>query len=200
MIQSIRVISKEQQATSKWAGGTTTQLSIYPENASYSDRNFLWRLSSAVVELEESTFTKLPDYDRHLMILEGELKLVHDKHHSTVLKQYQQDSFEGAWDTTSFGSARDFNLMIKKGIEGGLKYNRVNCEEILKQELVNKADEDSFYTCYCYKGYTKISIDEREILLAEGELLIIQYQKRIDITMQALEGAASDIITAEIFL
>ena len=39
------------------------RVSIAPENGNYQSRDFLWRLSSATVELEESTFTSLPDFD-----------------------------------------------------------------------------------------------------------------------------------------
>ena len=66
----IQKISADMQAVSRWSGGTTTQLAISPANALYADREFLWRVSSAVVELPESDFTPLPDYDRILMILE----------------------------------------------------------------------------------------------------------------------------------
>ena len=50
--------------TSTWSGGTTTQLAIAPEGAVYAERSFLWRVSSATVELETSDFTPLPDYNR----------------------------------------------------------------------------------------------------------------------------------------
>ena len=63
---------------SAWSGGTTTQLAIYPENAVYADRDFLWRVSSATVDLEDSDFTPLPDYDRLIATLEGEIVLTHN--------------------------------------------------------------------------------------------------------------------------
>ena len=47
--------------TTSWSGGTTTQLTIAPAGAVYADRDFLWRVSSATVELDESDFTALPD-------------------------------------------------------------------------------------------------------------------------------------------
>ena len=46
---------------SKWSGGTNTQVAIAPEGAVYADRDFLWRLSSARVELEHSA---VPDPTR----------------------------------------------------------------------------------------------------------------------------------------
>ena len=46
--------------TTTWSGGKTTQLAIAPDGASYAERAFLWRISSATVELEASDFTPLP--------------------------------------------------------------------------------------------------------------------------------------------
>ena len=47
-----KLLTKEDYVTTTWSGGTTTQLAIAPEGAVYADREFLWRLSSAGVELE----------------------------------------------------------------------------------------------------------------------------------------------------
>ena len=63
--------------TSKWTGGTTRQLAIFPQESKYLERNFVWRLSSATCDLEETTFSKLPDYDRVLMVLSGDVVLAH---------------------------------------------------------------------------------------------------------------------------
>ena len=42
--------------TTTWSGGKTTQLAIAPDGASYAERAFLWRISSATVELEAYGF------------------------------------------------------------------------------------------------------------------------------------------------
>ena len=70
-----KLLTKADYVTTSWSGGTTTQLAIAPEGAVYADRDFLWRLSSATVELDHSDFTPLPDYNRFLAILDGEIKL-----------------------------------------------------------------------------------------------------------------------------
>ena len=49
-----KLLTQADQVTTTWSGGTTTQLAIAPEGAVYADRDFLWRLSSAKVELEHS--------------------------------------------------------------------------------------------------------------------------------------------------
>ena len=98
-----------------WSGGTTTELSIEPRESIYADRDFLWRLSSATVELEESDFTSLPDYDRIIMTLQGSIELRHNGGGWLELQEYEPYSFDGADDTQSIGKVVDFNLMLRKG-------------------------------------------------------------------------------------
>jgi len=47
----IRKLTQSEYRTSSWSGGTTTQIAIFPPEAEYADRDFLWRVSSAAVEL-----------------------------------------------------------------------------------------------------------------------------------------------------
>ncbi|SDK12142.1 HutD family protein [Natronincola ferrireducens] len=104
MTYEIELIKKHQLQTNRWSGGTTTQLAIYPKDAIYSNEgNFTWRLSSARVEVEESVFTPLPNIQRVLMIIEGELLLQHQGHHKSILKPFDQDRFSGSWTTKSVG-------------------------------------------------------------------------------------------------
>ncbi len=49
------------------------------------------------------------------MVLEGELTLEHEDHHSARLQPFQQDAFAGDWITRSKGRARDFNIMLARG-------------------------------------------------------------------------------------
>ena len=70
-------VEERDYLVSHWAGGTTAQIAIAPEGALYSDRDFLWRVSSARVELEESVFTSLPDYHRWISTLAGGMVLSH---------------------------------------------------------------------------------------------------------------------------
>lgn len=105
---------------SSWSGGETTELYIYPENAIYKNQDFDFRVSSATVNVEQSDFTKLINYNRYIMILEGNLKLVHEDHHTVVLNKFDVDYFSGAYNTKSYGTCVDFNLMLKDNIKGNL--------------------------------------------------------------------------------
>lgn len=110
------LLTREQYVTSRWAGGTTTQLAICPAGADYAARDFLWRLSSAEVAQEYSVFTSLPDYDRFLGIVEGELFLQTDDDGFFPLPVGQVWAFDGGKRVISQGTCRDFNLMLRKGV------------------------------------------------------------------------------------
>ena len=70
---NIQKISEKDHVHSTWAGGTTTQVYISPENSVFTERKFDFRISSAVVAIEESDFTPFPGFSRILMVLVGEL-------------------------------------------------------------------------------------------------------------------------------
>jgi environmental stress-induced protein Ves len=178
MMHSIKIINREQQPISSWAGGTTTQIAIYPEDSLYLDRDFLWRLSTAVVEVEESTFTSLAGFDRRLMVLEGELLLVHKEHHTVRLRSFEQDSFKGEWDTTSYGRARDFNLMLKEGLKGSLRHIALEGLAETEVKLESEASRKCFYACYCYTGEVSFKHENKEYVLTEGELLLMEYNSQ----------------------
>ncbi|MGH4122380.1 MAG: HutD/Ves family protein [Clostridium sp.] len=176
---NIEVIKKNQHKTSEWSGGTTTQLYIYPENSQYDQRNFKWRLSSAKVQVESSTFTSLQGISRLIMVLEGELHLKHKDHHNATLKALQQDSFSGDWITTSFGRVTDFNLMLAQGYKGKLEaisFKSGDFKDMLLCNNVNDAQKCSKITeaFYIVKGDVEINIGANEkIGLNKGDLALV---------------------------
>lgn len=127
---------KSNYEINEWSGGTTTELFIYPEGAEYAERNFHFRLSTATVEAEESTFTPLAGVNRTLMVLYGDLELDHEGHHSKKLGPFEQDHFKGDWNTCSRGKCVDFNLMCRGNTTGELngfalqkhQYRILDCE------------------------------------------------------------------------
>ncbi len=169
---------------SRWSGGTTTELAICPPDALYSDRDFLWRVSSAVVELPESDFTPLPDYDRILMILEGELRLSHDGEKEYVLRPLEQTFFDGASRTFSRGQVTDFNLMMRKGRCTGCVEARVMRDEVWSDVL--KKEYES-HLVYCIDGEAEIDLKDRVYHVAKGESLLVEGS---DATVCSIRGSA----------
>ena len=159
-------LTPEDYATSCWSGGTTTELLIRPHGAVYGQRDFLCRISSATVELEESTFTALPDYDRLIATLEGTITLVHDDGEPLVLAPYQVHAFDGGSHTVSLGRCRDFNLMLRKGRATG------SLRPLLVTDPVSCPLSPAAQTAllYCAKGACTV----QGVALATGEGLLLE--------------------------
>ncbi|MDM8534199.1 HutD family protein [Clostridiaceae bacterium HSG29] len=142
----MKLIKSKNLITKNWSGGKTRELYIFPENKLYENRDFDFRISSATVEVEESVFTSLPNYNRILMILEGELFIEHTNHHSINLKQFEIDEFSGEWETRSKGKVTDFNLMMTSNLKGNVKVITING----KYSETKKINE--VFVFYCYEG------------------------------------------------
>lgn len=164
----LKVIKKKELAINKWSGGTTTQIAIYPENSQYKKLDFLWRISSAKVEVEKSEFTSLPGVDRILIILEGEMKLQHKDHHSREMKKYDMDFFRGSWETTSIGKVTDFNIMTRTGCSA--ETDIINMDSTVDEiPLVNGAN-----IFYCSEEEMELEINSTSLTLEKGDTLVAE--------------------------
>ena len=112
-MKDIQLIPAETYTTTNWSGGKTSELFIYPPESNFKVGDFTLRISIATVEVESSEFTALPDVHRTLMVLDGNLKLEHENHHTCELAAFEQDQFSGDWKTKSWGKVIDFNVMTK---------------------------------------------------------------------------------------
>jgi environmental stress-induced protein Ves len=164
----IEHFKKDVLSTSRWSGGTTTQLYIYPPGSKYSKRDFLFRLSTAAIEIEESVFTPLPGYARKLMLLDGKLELIHNDSIENKLQKFDVADFSGDWQTKSKGMARDFNLIYKKPIDGDLQGFAIKSGETknLFPEIHN-----NFAALYISAGSGEINPQQSFIKFTEGDFI-----------------------------
>ena len=170
----MRRLTKENYICSQWSGGTTTQLYLAPEGASYGDRDFLWRVSSATVELEESDFTALPDYDRWIATLEGSITLTHGDGQRVCLAPYEVYAFDGGAHTHSRGRCTDFNLMVRKGKgRGALRALRVSGEDGTTIEAA-LSGADGVLVLYCARGRCRLTEGGESILLEAGDSVLAE--------------------------
>jgi environmental stress-induced protein Ves len=166
-----KIFTKDDLTTTTWQGGTTTQLYIYPENASYAERNFDFRISTAKVESETSQFTSLPNVHRKLMILDGSITINHESHHSKKLAKFGIDTFEGNWKTSAIGTCTDFNLMSTKNKNGSIEAFQIEKNGNL---LIDKSALSKWLILYVYTGEINIKLKEEKLKLEEGSVLIIE--------------------------
>ena len=68
-------LPKNDSKASIWSGGLTYEYMVYPETASYADRDFAFRISSTKIEKIPSEFTKFKGYHRYLVMLDNALDI-----------------------------------------------------------------------------------------------------------------------------
>lgn len=192
-----RILKEENYNISNWTGGKTKQLAIFPEDGNYLERDFVWRLSSATCEEEESSFSKLPDFNRVLVVLEGKVVLAHDGVRVSRLNPLEQDRFDGAYKTKSFGKIKDYNLMVAKGNQGIVDVISLTNESKIPE--IEKYPEYSLITqsYYCRDGYAAVSINGENIILEPEQQLVVNYEstEKVEIGVMG-EG---NVIRCQIF-
>lgn len=188
------IFSPQHFLTSQWSGGSSTQLYIFPPNASYAERNFDLRISTAKVEVGESTFTALPGIHRKLMILEGEISITHEGQYSKHLKPFDVDTFSGEWKTTAIGTCTDFNLMTSREQESELYHVSMaaNSSYILK----TKTNCKNFFL-YATSGTIHSQIIEENYILETENLLVIENVSLASISLKSAED--SGFVVVQIF-
>ncbi len=149
-------------------------MALYPEGCSYLERNFIWRISSANIETEESDFTSLPDYDRVLMVLKGEVVLSYEGSHVSRLQELDQDRFDGGWKTKSFGKITDFNLMVRKGADGYLDVVELSSESREMSSSYETNHPKATHALYCKSGYYVVTTGDKTSMVKEGDLLVLE--------------------------
>ncbi len=127
----IKLIKQNQQITTNWSGGTTTQLFIYPEEADYSKRDFLFRISTATVQTETSTFTDLTGFNRILMLLNGELTITHKQQTTHHLTPFAPHFFDGGWQTHAQGLVTDFNVIFKQEVNANIEVLKLDTNQVI---------------------------------------------------------------------
>lgn len=172
MAMEWNLLNRKDYSTTRWSGGTTTQLAIAPEGAQYAGRDFLWRISSARVELEHSDFTPLPGYDRFLTVLAGDLELKVGGEKRAPLPRLTVRPFDGGVPTQSWGRCTDFNLMVRQGQAQGA----VHPLRLPASRTVTLAPEASgaypslTLALFCVSGALKLP--EAGLTAQPGELLL----------------------------
>lgn len=193
----IKKLTQKEYTKSTWSGGRTTEIAIYPENKKYADRDFLWRVSSATVELPESDYTDLPDYDRLITPLGGEMILSHDGGEETSVEPLEVYAFDGAQKTHCRGICTDFNLMTRKDkCMGQMAVLDVDQENAVMLSPLTKAQT---VVLYLVEGTARLiaSGTEDDILLKTGDSLLITDEK-VEMALESDDYAVFTLACTEV--
>lgn len=112
----INIIKFNELQSSNWSNGKTYQYYIFPNNANYQNKDFLFRVSSATIDNMPSEFTNFIGYHRYLSMLDSDLSLKINNR-EVNLKANQLVDFKSEDSVISYAIGSDFNLMIKEDIQ-----------------------------------------------------------------------------------
>lgn len=159
---NINLIKFSELDASKWKNGITYQYYIFPNNANYQNKDFLFRISSATIDNIPSEFTNFIGYYRYLAMLDNNLDLKINNR-EVHLEPNQLIEFKSEDSVVSYSKGNDFNLMIKEDIQD---YNIV----IDKGFFVLK---DDFIILYALNNST-IHVNNNQYILEQKDCLVIE--------------------------
>ncbi|MDF3006052.1 MAG: hypothetical protein K0S22_2524 [Oscillospiraceae bacterium] len=199
----LKKLTPDAYIISDWSGGKTRQIAIDPPLAVYADRDFNFRLSSATVEQEESDFTPLPDYERIISPVKGQLQLLfNDSAQQVILNEFELRHFDGAWKTSSRGKVTDYNLMTRKGICTG-KATAITLAAGEKTTLptgFSAAGKRVITLVWCVEGGVKISVTGESIDLKSQDSAWIEKEASAvnELEIAHVEGMPAKLMLAEV--
>lgn len=190
----MQILDQNHYLTNQWAGGQTTQLWIYPEQASLQNRDFQIRISSALVQ-QEGAFSDFTGFNRALLILEGE-GLEVSQHNEAETKAFNLTKASDTWyfsgsDTVSAklisGDVVDFNLITAPEIKSEMSFKPLAANETLEIS----ASKTLLSGVYLIAGEATLSTGERlnagQLLLCDQEISLCADQLAAKLILFRLE-------------
>lgn len=174
MSYDIKLIQEDKFTPTFWSGGMATELTTYPETSSFAKRDFLWRLGFAKIDIQESTFSKLPGVSRTLMLTNGKMTLNHEGKYSKCLGLFEQDSFNGEWNTTTVGKSSVFNLMTRENYSGELIHLTINPNGTKTFNYCTSYEKEIVSIClYPISSTLNTKIGHKTFTVKTNELLVL---------------------------
>lgn len=150
-----------------WVNGTSTELFVFPADGNFQTRDFTFRISTATVEAEETTFSDFSGLTRILMILEGNITLIHEGRYTKQLAEFDQDTFDGSWPTKSQGKVRDFNVMFKENVNANVAHFALISGQ--KETFKLNGTHDFFFVQNGSFRCANFEIQKNDLLIIERE-------------------------------
>jgi environmental stress-induced protein Ves len=168
---NIRLFPKKDCTAAIWSGGLTYEYLIYPETANYSDRDFVFRISSATIEKVPSEFTKFKGYHRYLVMLDNSLHIEVNKE-KKIYEKYEIMEFNSDDEVTSYTKGTDFNWIVSEKI-GHHKLQITQRNQNCNAQIILLFSLDT----------TLIKINEKPYDLERYDLLVIENQNKENIML-----------------
>lgn len=173
----MKIINRDEFKDSKWSAGVTTEVFIYPEDASVSEKNFDFRISTATCEDDVSVYTPYKDFNRFITPLNNIMK-IETGQSKFELQPYEVLYFDGADETKSSGDIRDFNLIFKKGLNAKMYSLNINNFEFKadKKAVIFNFKSDLEVNGEKFEEFSAIFLENEDIKIkGAGKIIICEF-------------------------
>lgn len=173
----MKLIKKDEFKDSKWSAGVTTEVFIYPETATVSEKNFDFRISTATCLDEVSIYTPYRGFNRYIAPLDNDMK-IKTGNNKFILKPYEVLYFNGDDKTESSGEVRDFNLIYKKGLDAKMYSLNINDFEFKadKRAVIFNFDSDLELDGEKFEAFSAVFLEDEKIELSgAGKIIICEF-------------------------
>ncbi|MEY8356586.1 HutD family protein [Lachnospiraceae bacterium 54-53] len=166
------VVKKEDMSVSQWSSGTTTEIYIYPEHASYAMGDFSFRISAAEILDNEAVFTPLSGVHRIIMPITGPITLFLNGG-SSFIEPFHAYAFNGGLPTRSKGKGRDLNLMM---------INKTGNVETVSGSVTPK---QGYFTAFYPLDHMTVHIRDETITIDGGDFFINHQDDEMNVESEA---------------
>lgn len=199
----LKLISKDSNSPTEWYGGSSAELTTYPQNSSFANRDFLWRLGYAKINIPQSTFSKLCGVSRHLMVMSGKVELNHAGHYKKTLCELESDSFSGDYDTNTSGTCSVFNLMTRENYKGLLTSMLIKPKTSQFFSKTLSYNQEIVAVClYPISGRISTTINDEIYEVSTNDLLRIDYidaNSSISLQLSCISSETCKVIISLIY-
>jgi len=157
-----------------WSGGTTAQYYIYPEGSVMQEGDFAFAVSSATVDLLESTFTYYGGFDRVIMSLSDRYTLIHNENEVYQLQPFEPHRFTGEEKTISKGTYEDFNLIMRRDrCCGDMTSLRLAPGSGFYGPKGSVSERQHIWMLFCCSGSFALNGEFEQETVSAGEMLVL---------------------------
>lgn len=167
----ITILHKADVVASEWDGGKTYEYFIYPPESNYSERNFLFRISSASIDKVPSQFTRFENYQRYLVMLDNSLELVRNGN-TERYEKHELFTFDSNDAIVSSSLGTDFNIMVAKAVEETVSVKTEGSYQFNNDFLGMFALEDQ-----------EVLINNIKIKLKALDVLLLEYLNKSEVNV-----------------
>ena len=100
--------------------------------------------------------------------------LTYNDQKTVNLEELEQDSFDGAWNTKSYGRITDYNLMVRKGYDGKVDVIRPESSAKVYGDTLGSSLNCVTHALYCKEGYFLVNPGTGSVMVKPGEMYLME--------------------------